>query len=379
MRDKKHSKKIILISLSTFFITACNETNNAVNTSEDNSNQFASRSWSQLDPSLSSNFDFELRAIHFIDGEKIWAAGGFTNDGFSSKAGIIYSKDGGYTWSESDVYGDLWEIYGIHFFDNNKGWIVGNGDNKGLILNTSNGGKNWSQQTHSTGVLNTFYDVHFVNATHGWIIGGREDTNERVVLHTENGGDTWTEIYDFGSGLPFLSMSIVDQNNAWLVGMDVESDTGHSYYETTDGGTNWQTGKTGSYELAGLVAHSFDRVEFIDTSVGYVSSGSTVMKTIDGGLEWVRVFQLNDMDIKDMTFLNADIGWLVGSGRGGANDLGKIYFTSDGGESWTLEHISYDNNINNIDTALNAINALDINNVMTVGKRLTIFKRSENP
>lgn len=84
-------------------------------------------------------------------------------------------------------------------------------------------------------------------------------------------------------------------------------------------------------------AYRYEDIHFISVDTGWsVSSGSKVVKTINGGQDWEVVLQVGDY-LRSVEFLNADIGF-VGSLDGG------LFRTDDGGITW----IPVQENINGI-------------------------------
>ena len=59
----------------------------------------------------------------------------------------------------------------------------------GHIVYSGDGGKTWTQA--EVPVRSTLLDITFVNDTHGWAVG-----HEGVILHSSDGGSTWELQYD---------------------------------------------------------------------------------------------------------------------------------------------------------------------------------------
>ena len=379
-----------ILTATAVLLAGCNSSSNSSSSDPsdtDNGNGTTPdadvRSWTLLDADQSQTY--ALYDAFQVNEDTIWAVG----DGMPTSIGgvgafILKSTDGGDTWSQ---YGnDYWySLRGVHFVDENNGWIVGGlvSGNPPIVLRTQNAGGTWSEQSHPISDEGTFFDIKFVNATHGWIAGGHNgpsvEESDRFILHTTDGGNTWDKVaFDFGNGLPFLSVSFVDTMNGWAVGRDTEDETNDSYYYTTDGGVNWQTGKTGVYEQIGPYADRFDLVQFLNTDVGFLSGVSRVMKTTDGGLTWNLVFLQGSMNIHDMQFIDEQHGWLVGNGIGSNSSVAKIYYTEDGGSTWHEELVTDVPTGFSENTALRGIHALNLDNVIAVGNRTTIISRDDD-
>ncbi len=71
----------------------------------------------------------------------------------------------------------------------------------------------------------------------------------------------------------------------------------------------------------------FNAIHFIDSNIGYVvGTGSTMLKTIDGGINWINVSPVGTARINDVFFISEDIGLY-------ATDYAILY-TSNGCQSW---------------------------------------------
>ena len=371
------------VVLTTFLLAACNSSTSDSNSSASPGNGSSAtdgRSWSLLNAQQTQFYT--LNDVFVVNENTFWAVG----NGMPENLGglgpfILKSTDGGSTWSQFG--NNYWEnLLAVHFTDYNNGWIVGGlafGEPP-IILRTENAGATWSEQNHPITDEGTFFDIYFVNATHGWIAGGHNGPSEvesrRYILSTTDGGNSWQEVaFDFGPGLPFLSLSFVDQNRGWAVGRDTEDAASDSYYYTTDGGANWQSSKTGVYEQIGPYADRFDLVQFVDANHGYLAGVSRLVKTTNGGLNWNIVFQEGQMHIHDFYFIDANRGWLVGNGIGLNNSRAKLYFTENGGATWQEEFVTDLPTSSNDNTALRGVHGLNTDTVVTVGNRTTIFAR----
>jgi photosystem II stability/assembly factor-like uncharacterized protein len=78
-------------------------------------------------------------------------------------------------------------------------------------------------------------------------------------------------------------------------------------------------------------------VSVVDESVVWVSGhAGTWARTLDGGATWTagRVPGADTLQFRDVHALSADLAWLLSAGPGA---LSRIYRTTDGGASWTLQ------------------------------------------
>lgn len=83
-------------------------------------------------------------------------------------------------------------------------------------------------------------------------------------------------------------------------------------------------------------------VFFIDSNTGYAVGGSvgTILKTINGGTNWISQTNPGTYGLKSVYFTDTNNGYVVGSD-------GKILKTTNGGSTWTaLREILYTQNLN---------------------------------
>ncbi|HEY6425159.1 MAG TPA: YCF48-related protein [Pseudonocardiaceae bacterium] len=202
------------------------------------------------------------------------------------------------------------------------------------MMKTLDGGATWTawdMSAHATLLV----DTYFSDAEHGWVVGGKaqianptRDDVKAVVLHTDDGGQTWV-------------------NRA----ADLEA-------ELPLGEWGW-------------------KIQFLDDQVGFVSLESfdrgAILKTTDGGQSWKRL-EINDpqrnANLEGVGFVDADHGWVGGWGdpdfEGGFSSE-----THDGGQNWR--------NANEIGKFINRFRFFG--NPVTVGyaSGLTVYKYSVEP
>jgi len=77
-------------------------------------------------------------------------------------------------------------------------------------------------------------------------------------------------------------------------------------------------------------------VSAVSEGVAWASgSGSTVLRTNDGGTRWQKLTVTNDnVDFRDIDAINAKTAYVLSVGNGPAS---RIYKTSDAGATWTLQ------------------------------------------
>ena len=237
-------------------------------------------------------------------------------------------------WEPVNYKGDL-KLFDVHFTDEETGWVAAGVTEMagGVILFTKDAGRTWEAQygdpQSSDRAVST---VRFLDRTHGWAVQhGSLDT--RLLRTTD--GQNWDQVGTIArhySALTFTSA---------LVGTYLDADT---IYRTQDGGKKWEPVSHCKVqaEIDGLTKSidcEFSAVHFPSAQVGYVAAGSVyltelffVFKTTDGGLNWKPSNIPGSAGAaKEIFFTDPNVGYV----RTGYPDSGRLYRTTNGGESWT--------------------------------------------
>jgi len=137
---------------------------------------------------------------------------------------LLRSTDGGSTWQLARVP-TLATLTGIHFPDTRHGWAVGH---DATILHTEDGGLTWTSQYQGTDLQVSFLDVHFVDAQTGFVAGAYGQ-----FLATADGGRTWTQRHIIDEDYFLNRISAGPTGTLYLAG---EHGT---LLRSTDRGTTW--------------------------------------------------------------------------------------------------------------------------------------------
>lgn len=302
--------------------------------------------------------DKNLRAVHFVDAAKGWAAG----DG-----GTIYqTSDGGKQWNpirNATLAGAVVDVNRIYFVNENKGWMLGEThegeEGRTVLLSTDDGGKLW--QNFEMPNVTSFY---FVDGKKGWAVG-----RNATMLKTSDGGMKWKPIENLNRlvGLPVESAAskfgfsdvffLKSGEVGWAVGnfYGVGTTNIGGLFMTSDGGDNWQRipiavqRKTNSTRFTRGKLHS---VRFTDVSNGVITGEMEdgdekfffTLKTRNGGETWEQA-RVSSSGIHSTQFVDAARGWTAASAlREGSADA-KVYDTillrtDNGGKSWVTDFVA---------------------------------------
>jgi hypothetical protein len=115
---------------------------------------------------------------------------------------VLFTDDGGKTWEDrakslrSEFPEGTWG-WKIQFIDEQLGFVSLENMTKAFILNTTDGGKNWTKIPVSDNA--NLEGIGFLDATKGWVGGwGDEDFMTGTSSITINGGQTWQNANSIG-------------------------------------------------------------------------------------------------------------------------------------------------------------------------------------
>ncbi|UCE27722.1 MAG: M28 family peptidase [Candidatus Coatesbacteria bacterium] len=202
-----------------------------------------------------------------------------------------------------DGEADPSEMYWSGKFD---GWISG----EGCVWRTDDGGWKWTPYDANGDAL----DVVFTDANTGFICG-----EDGYLAKTEDGGLTWIGSDISGYDVDLNSISFADPMNGITGGSD------GFYCVTDDGGDTWEKGRIpGGIDITDVFYH--DDLIWAGCST---YDFSRLYRSTDRGETWDELSD-NFPDIPHLTriwFHNPNNGVVIGEN--------EIYYTEDGGYTWT--------------------------------------------
>lgn len=274
--------------------------------------------------------------------DHVWAVG---------YRGLILRNSGIETEFEVQNEGWMDNLHAIDFVNENEGWAVGGeydysaGISRGIILHTEDGGETWEEQISINTLLT---DVDFVDENNGWAVG-----RNGMIKHTTNGGDTWYTAECPLEGM-LTSICFADENNGWVVSRDFWGEIIH----TNNAGGSWN-------EQENPQDQPLHDVFFINDQIGWaVGLDTTILRTWDGGQVWhgVENYPVGGCRYTSVFFIDEMKGWAVGTN-------GRIVRSADGGQSWEEIESGVSSSI-----ILESVFFLDANNGWIAGDRGTILR-----
>lgn len=219
--------------------------------------------------------------LYVVDESVIYASG--TNDPAITPPAMIKSTDGGRTWTGWDMSEHATILIDTYFSSPTEGWVVGGKANvpnptrddvKPVVLHTQDGGRTW---TNRVADVQGFpfgewgWKIQFLNEKIGFV--SLENFTAGAILKTTDGGRTWVRlpINDPQHNANLEGVGFIDESQGWVGGWGNASFTGGFSSATQDGGLNWQD--------ANQIGRFINRFRFLGNpvTVGY-SSGRTVYK-----------------------------------------------------------------------------------------------------
>ena len=244
-----------------------------------------------------------LMAVDFVDWKRGWAVGyGGT---------ILRTVDGGTHWSAQRSGVDC-DLRGVDFVNAKAGWAVGydHPNNRAVILHTTNGGKSWSAQSHPSPLGSWPTDVFATSTQNAWGVGGAA-TPAGTLFSTNNGGASWASgpggiaADMYGASRPIGSGATM---SAWAVGFP------NAMLRTMNGGASWSPvphGGAGTERLTGAAFATTTRGIIVGDSSRATTATGLVLRTMDGGTTWTRPALPTERQLRDALAMGKQF-WIVG-------------------------------------------------------------------
>lgn len=234
---------------------------------------------------------------------------------------ILHSTDGGGSWLRQRGSSNE-SLNSVSFRDANNVVAVGSW---GSIFRSSDAGTSWQVQPSSS--LINFQKVRFNSSTRGTMVG-YETYGSGYFSTTSDGGATWQR--DPSVTAELFGVKFLDS----LLGIVVGG--AGAMYKTTNGGVSWTHQQTGLTDYIRDAAFNDKDTIVIVTTEGAFGGSGFIYRTTNGGTTWAKVLEVPNVELRNITFINALYGYAAGWEYGVIGPLrqGKIYSTSDGGLTW---------------------------------------------
>ncbi len=221
----------------------------------------------------------------------------------------------------------------VVFADSLYGWIS---CDSGMVIHTTNGGQSWTTQLRNPS--DYINDIFFLNRLNGWLIvwrvtGGRMNS---LVYSTTNGGGNWTAI-NYADSLTLLNSVYFISPQSGFIGTTYTSNK--SILRSTNGGTNWFPANVDTNFAANFPVKT---IRFLNANTGYAAGGildvcGVIWKTTDGGNSWTSNSNGGEPN-NSIGFPNQNTVVI----SGGDYEYGaSVCYSGDSGASWHYYFTGY--------------------------------------
>ncbi|HVC32962.1 MAG TPA: YCF48-related protein [Chloroflexota bacterium] len=330
-----------------------------------------SQTWLQVGSAKEDLSD--LQFLNPLDGWALGRACPPSRDDCTMK--VMQSTDGGATWN--DATSKQFTPVALRLVDPFNGWAVGCSDpgyvvggdcRDPAIWGTRDSGRTWLGQLNLPPQYAFAAFVAAIDRMHAWVLlsdtaacdenaGDCRGITWGLLYHTSDGGwtwesvragteagtpaDAWIHLRDARSLQPTVltgapaGLRFASPDLGWIPVRAGSGNLRGGLLLTKDGGTSW-------FFVAGEPGWSVDDVAVggsvsgaVTWAVGTrrVTSGQVpfLVKSTDLGQRWQQVLPVVT-PITTVDFLNPVRGWGIGSEAG----AGRIFSTTDGGQTWTM-------------------------------------------
>lgn len=289
--------------------------------------------------------------LYFVDSNNGYAIG-YTSwyRGDDRPCGVYKTTDGGTSWERKLVPLD-YKLTGLFFVDEQIGTLIGK---NGLILKTENAGtiidtSEWKLVYQETDPIHysQFRSVDFLTNNIAISVGGG-------LVRTKDTGKHWTSsLSPGGNDISFYNADY---------GISV-SGVG-TIYSTTNGGNDWSTYQFPEDFENYMRWKTLNGVSYIDKqNIIVIAIEGAIVRSSDGGASWSVINSGTTADLKDVLFVNSEVGYIVGNN-------GVILKSVDRGYSWS--HLSV-----NTSESLLGVYFSNVDNGFIVGSNGTILETTD--
>jgi len=329
-------RKISVIVISIALLYSCGEQKKVIKPIEEEKAVITvekKKTLSVTIESLSSKTSSSLRGISVIDSMTLWASG--------SNGLILRTTDGGKNWVEHKIKGfETLDFRDIEAFDQNTA-IVMSVDAPAFFFKTTDGGKSWKRKYMNRDPKVFFDAIAFWNEKNGIALSDPIDGRFFIII-TKDGGEIWKTIPSINIP-PALkgesafaasgtSISVQGKNLVWFGTGGADRSR---IFLSEDGGENWRA--TDGAIKAGNSSSGVFSICFKDDLNGFAVGGnykndkdstSNYSFCDDGGLTWQSRTNNLPHGFKSCIAWNEMRKILIATGTSGSD------YSEDEGKTW---------------------------------------------
>jgi photosystem II stability/assembly factor-like uncharacterized protein len=248
-------------------------------------------------------------------GDRIVAAG--------ERGHIIYSDDGGESWTQADVPVSV-TLTGLSFASDTEGWAVGH---SGVVLHSDDAGETWTLQLTGTkaaelAIANQEDAIAEMEARIEKAPEDKKGDLEWALDDLSFALENMQADLDIGPVNPFLDVWFGDDNHGFIVGAY------GMFFHTKDGGSTWQDWSPKLDNAQNFHLNAITRIG--GGALVIVGEAGQIFVSVDKGVTWEK---------RDSPYPGSLFG-VIGTGR--MNEIlafglrGTLMFSTDLGKSWSI-------------------------------------------
>jgi photosystem II stability/assembly factor-like uncharacterized protein len=243
---------------------------------------------------------------------------------------VWQTTDGGAHWARILNRGFPYYYYGIYASEET---VIASGFNdssgEGVLTESDNGGTTWNQDR----ILSPNAWAGRVRFARGLKYGlamngqGSPGSNPNVAWWSNRGHKWHTDVPDPSGGWFGYQFSLLKDQTAYASGI--------TFCTSVDTGATWSCAPPADEVFDGPT-------EFVSDEIGWTGGGEIspnvagwLHRTTDGGATWSGRVLNAPWPIRQIEFLNKKVGWAAGGNV--YSNVGGIYFSQNGGKTWTLD------------------------------------------
>lgn len=239
------------------------------------------------------------------------------------------TTNGGKAWTEVLNLGYPYYFYGVAALNAKtlvvSGFIDSATEQAGVLRWTQDGGQTWSSDVTFPSM--SLQRVRFANSLDGLTF----DLSGGTVQYTTDGGATssdWTTVLANPSQAWFgFQFSFLPNFHARASGIN--------FCGSPDGGAQWRCGPSVDQVFDGPVLFGNDTLGVVGGGEIAPNVEGWVHITSNGGKTWSGRTLDGPWPIRELVFITPKDGWAAGGNF--YSGVGGIYFTNDGGNTWSVD------------------------------------------
>jgi len=253
--------------------------------------------------------------------------------GFAAAEGgqVWKTTNAGKTWKMVLNLGYPYYFYGVAALSGKviavTGFIDSSTSQTGVLRWSQDGGTTWSNDITLTTNNEWLQRIRFANAKDGVIL----DLADGNAQYTTDGGATapdWTTVVNNPDGGWFgLQFSLLPNLHARASGIN--------FCTSLNSGAQWSCGPSVDSVFDGPVLFQGDTFGWVGGGEISPAVEGWVHVTTNGGKTWSARTLDGPWPIRQFVFLTNKMGWAAGGNL--YTGVGGIYFTSDGGQTWSVD------------------------------------------